>query len=689
MLSFSSADLVDPARAFSLEWLETNGLGGFASSSAAGANTRRYHGLLTAALKPPVDRFVTLSKIEEKLINRKGVYELSTNCYPGAIHPLGYNLIKSFSLDPFPRWIFLAGGTRVEKTVLLQYDSNTVWIAYRLVAASGALVRKTASVVRMEARPLFAFRNYHHLSSRNDFCDQTVREIAPGVYEMQPYAGLPKISISLSSGEFSAAPDWYLDFEYPVDRERGLDFREDLFNPGVFISPEGCKEWVFRFSIGEEREPPPREELAAEYKAKKEMEIARRRALLKGFEKSGNPTKRLVQAADTFIVKRGDAGRTVIAGYPWFTDWGRDTMISLPGLALATGRTDVAKEILLTFARHVHRGLIPNRFPDGAEFPAYNTVDAALWFVIAADETFRETRDIDFLKGIYPALAAVIEGYQRGTLNRIYMDGDCLISAGGPGDQLTWMDAKVGDWVVTPRDGKPVEINALWYNALCAMARAADVLDAPASGYADLAGIVRREFEEKFWNPERGCLYDVIRPSGPDPAIRPNQVFALSLRDDLLSPEKAESILTVIERNLLTPYGLRTLAPSDPAYKGAYTGGVLERDGAYHQGTVWPWPLGHFIFAVWKARGKNAATLKYARDLISGLDAHLSEAGLNAISEIFDGDSPHKPRGCFAQAWSVAELLRVRVEIEKCEKSAKPRRTSVKLKTEKAPRIRR
>jgi len=650
----------DPEQAMSREWLETNGIGGFASSTIIGANTRRYHGLLVAALQPPSGRVVALSKLEESVTTPDGLIELSTNRYPGALHPKGYEALDSFNLDPLPRWVFRAGKYFIEKTLLLEYEKNTVWIRYRFLNSKKKPV-KCPKGFHLSARPLFAFRDYHHLGRKNDCFYLPVGESGAGLY-LKPYDCLAGMSANFCCGSFEAAPDWYYNFQYDVERERGLDFEEDLYSSGVLKAGEEFGEWVLRFSFESDSINP--EEMAGEFEMLVGTELKRREGLLAGFEKADEPTRRLAVSADSFVVKRGISGKTVIAGYHWFTDWGRDTMISLPGLTLAAGRYEIARNILTTFARHIRYGLVPNRFPDDGETPSYNSVDAALWYALAVDDYIKASGDADILKEVWGPLISIVGAFRQGTLNDIFMDEDGLISAGFPGSQLTWMDAKVGDWVVTPRHGKAVEINAMWYNSLLAMAGFAARLGEDPAKYAQLAALVRCEFESQFWNEERGCLYDVIGPGWADGKVRPNQVFALSLPGELLSFQKRESILKVIEEQLLTPYGLRSLSPREPGYCGVYEGGPRSRDGAYHQGTVWAWLMGPYISAVWNVRGKAAETKRYAAGLLEKLEAHLFEAGLNTVSEIFDGDAPHRPRGCISQAWSVSELLRIKKEIQ-------------------------
>jgi predicted glycogen debranching enzyme len=400
---------------------------------------------------------------------------------------------------------------------------------------------------------------------------------------------------------------------------------------------------------------------AAEYQ---QAEITRRRNAMAPCPLEDSFVQTLAAAADQYIVSRGDQ-KTVIAGYHWFGDWGRDTMIALPGLTLPTGKYDVAQSILRTFAKHVDQGLLPNRFPDAGETPEYNTVDATLWFFEAARAYVHYAGDLEFVREeLYPVFADIIAWHVRGTRYGIKVYPSGLLSSGEPGVQLTWMDAKVGDWVVTPRRGKPVEIQALWYNALCIMEDFARQFgdDEGQKRYCNMATVASWSFNRLFWNEKDGCLYDVVNGGTPDSSTRPNQIFAVSLPHSMLSMERARAVVHKVQEQLLTPVGLRSLAASDPQYRGRYTGGPTERDGAYHQGTVWPWLLGAFITAYVKVNGGDTKARRQAGEWLAPLQEHLSQAGLGHISEIFEGDPPHRPCGCIAQAWSVAEVLRAYVE---------------------------
>ena len=663
MIEFKHEICGDLNQANQHEWLETNGLGGFASSTITGLNTRRYHGLLVAATKPPVGRLVLLSKLEETLVIDDERFDLSVNQYSGAIHPNGQQYLKSFRLDPFPIFAYEVAGVEIEKSVLMLHGENSTMIQYKAKQTG----RKNVS---LEVRPLVACRDYHSTTHENSAINVQLKT-EPEVVSIQPYPALPELFFSHNACEVTSTGHWYRNFEYQEEQARGLDFKEDLFNPLLFKFALKSRARAVIIASTQAHD-------IAGVAALQRKELKRRKVLLATAPANDELTSLLVTAADQFIVARGEQ-KTVIAGYHWFSDWGRDTMIALPGLTLATGRADVAKSILLEFAQHVDRGMLPNRFPDAGEEPEYNTVDATLWFFEAIRALAEHTNDYEFIRAnFYAALTDIIDWHVRGTRYGIRVDSDGLLSAGEPGVQLTWMDAKVSDWVVTPRHGKPVEIQALWYNALCVMKDFALQFgdEERASRYAEMAARALTSFNQQFWNEGADCLYDVVNGEQRDGAIRPNQIFALSLPYPLLWGEKAKRVLAVVERDLLTPVGLRSLAPSDPHYIARYEGGILERDGAYHQGTVWAWLMGPFLTAYVKVYGESGHTK--AQQLIAGFNDRMREAGLGQIAEIYDAEPPHTPRGCIAQAWSVAELLRViyeqasRVQASACAAQQKP-----------------
>ena len=607
------------------EWLETNGIGGFSSSTITGLNTRRYHALLTAATRPPVGRMVLLSKLEETLVVDGRRIELSCNRYPGVVHPRGYRYLKEFRQNPFPIFLYEVDGIEIEKSVFMVHGENTTVVEYR---ASHPCV--------LELAPLIAFRDYHATTHENGALNPDF-ETTPGMVTCRPYPGLPALRLAYTSGEVRRTGYWYHNFEYDAERERGLDYREDLFNPLLLrldLSPSAPAAVIASTEMHS----------ADEAGRLRSAEIVRRAAAPPG---------------DQFVVRRGN-GSTIIAGYHWFSDWGRDTMISLPGLTLVTGRYEEAKSILLAFAETVDQGMLPNRFPDSGEPPEYNTVDATLWFFEAVRALAARTGDCEFVRvRLYPVLSDIVAWHERGTRYGIRLDADGLLHAGEAGTQLTWMDARVGGKAVTPRIGKPVEIQALWYNALRTMEDFARRFgdDMARTHYGELAAQAQAAFTRTFWNDAAGCLFDVVDGESRDGSIRPNQVFAVSLFHSMLPPEKAKLVVEVVERQLLTPYGLRTLSPSDPRYRGRFDGGPESRDGAYHQGTVWPWLIGPYVSAYLRVNGRAAV------GCLEELRRFAADEGLGQIPEVFDGDRPHRPGGCIAQAWSVAELLRVMDEI--------------------------
>jgi predicted glycogen debranching enzyme len=573
--------------------------------------------------------------------------------YPGLIHPQGFHYLKQFRLDPFPVFTYEVEDIEMEKSVFMIHGENSAVIHYEVRKNTRPEVPKN---LRLEIRPLIAFRDYHGTTHENDAINSAVQERS-GLATVTPYQRLPSLHLAHNAIELRKTGDWYRNFEYDAERERGLDFSEDLFNPFVLSFDLRLRRQASIIASTEQRDVTH----AVEYRR---AEITRRRKALVASPIEDSFAHSLAAASDQYLVSRGDE-KTVIAGYHWFGDWGRDTMIALPGLTLLTGRYDVARSILRTFAKHVDQGMLPNRFPDAGETPEYNTVDAALWFFEAARAYLAYTSDLEFVRDeLYPVFADIISWHARGTRYGIKADSSGLLASGELGVQLTWMDAKVGDWVVTPRRGKPVEIQALWYNALCIMEDLASRFgdEAARKRYRHLAAVAQWSFNRLFWNEKLGCLYDVVNGGPPDPSIRPNQIFAVSLPHSMLPRDRSRSVVEKVEEHLLTPFGLRTLAPSDPQYRGHYTGGPKERDGAYHQGTVWSWLLGPFITAYIKVNGGSEEARRRAQAWLSPLESHLAEAGLGHVSEIFEGDTPHRPCGCIAQAWSVAEILRVYFE---------------------------
>lgn len=629
------------------EWLETNGLGGWAGSTISGAHSRRYHGLLVAATRPPVGRMVMLSKLDETIEIEGQRLEMTTNVYSGVVHPNGYRYLQNFTKDFFPVFTYEAAGVRLQKTIAAVNGENTTLILYEVSEASPAFT--------LELRPFMAGRDYHSLSHANE---QITKNFAfeKDVFAARPYERLPELYLLIPDATFKAQPDWFYNFEYLVEKARGQDFQEDLFTPGVFKCrlKAGDKLGV----IASTRNPTGRDAFAL-FAEEKE----RRKKLISEMPVVDDTTQALGLAADQFIVQRDNDLKTIIAGYHWFTDWGRDTMIALPGLTLATGRFEDAKKIIHTFARSVSQGLLPNRFPDEGVEPDYNTVDATLWFFVSIYKYLKYTGDKEFLKiELLPVLEDIIAWHDRGTRYNIHVDEDGLLYSGEPGVQLTWMDAKIGDWVVTPRIGKAVEINALWCNALAILSSLYNLVGQKASAKRSAQRTVRTRdrFREVFWYEEGGYLYDVVDGERRDTSIRPNQIFALSLPYPLLEEQQASKVLETVTDKLYTPFGLRSLAPEDPHYRSVYSGNSSERDSAYHQGTVWGWLLGPWLTAMVRVKGQDGKST--AQRYFKEIKPHLKDAGIGSISEIFDAEAPHAPRGCIAQAWSVAEILRAYIE---------------------------
>jgi predicted glycogen debranching enzyme len=658
MIDFTGNECADLDRALGREWLETNGIGGFASSTIVGINTRRYHGLLIAATRPPVGRLVMLSKLEEVLTIAGQSYELAANQYPGVVHPNGHTRLKRFRLDPFPIFTYDLGAFELDKAIFMLHGSNTTVVRYRLRSTDTERTVDQGGPPEtgvLEVRPLFAYRDYHALGRENGNV-RSAFETAEGLVSIAPYEGLPALHLAHTARSFEGEAYWYRNFEYMVEQERGFEFHEDLFSP-----------FALRFDLDERADAvviasTDRHDVgrAAEFEA---AEIARRASLVVGLP-SIDIVQDLARAADQYVVSR-DQCKSVIAGYHWFGDWGRDTMIALPGLTLVTGRYDVARSILREFAAYADRGMLPNRFPDAGETPEYNNVDSTLWFFEAVRAYLAYTSDYSFVETyLYDTLADIVSWHVTGTRYGIRVDQDGLLAAGEEGVQLTWMDAKVGDWVVTPRRGKAVEIQALWYNALRVMEDLADRFGdkAGSARAARMADQARESFEHLFWNEGAGCLYDAIDGGERDGSLRPNQILAVSLTHSMLSPERAKQVVEVVERELLTPVGLRSLARDDARYCPRYEGDGPTRDASYHQGTVWAWLFGPFVTAFMRVNeGSDEARVRAAA-WIAGFREHLTEAGLGHISEIFDADAPHTPRGCAAQAWSVAEVLRCAAE---------------------------
>ncbi len=648
LVSFGREICGDLSAALRREWLVTNGLGGYASGTVAGVNTRRYHGVLVAALSPPVGRTVLVGGLVEWVSHDGRRYPLSAHEYGDhTIDPHGYRHLQEFALEGMlPVWTYALDDALLEKRVWMAYGANTTYVRYRLV--------RGGHPVTVEITPLVTHWDFHALRSGQGWQPRVVPE-GSGL-TIRAFDSAVPVRLIADGGRFAPDGAWWWNFLHREETARGLDDREDFHAPGSFLLP---------------LQPGGSVTLVATTEGSPDLEGTRalatvrdrQRALLRraDAERAHPAVQQLILAADQFIVRRGagaSGGLTVIAGYHWFNDWGRDTMIALPGLTLSTGRPEDAAAILRAFARFVADGLIPNNFPDQAGVtPGYHTADASLWYVLAVRAYHEATRDERLVGDLLPVLRGIIDGHVRGTRYGIGMDpADGLLRAGAPGWQVTWMDAKVGDRVVTPRIGKPVEINALWYNALRTIANLLAARKDAARPYQALAERVQASFRARFVRQGGGALVDVVDgPDGDDPTFRPNQIFALSLPFPLLEGDEAAVVVDAVGRALLTTYGLRSLSPSAPGYHGEYAGDVWGRDSAYHQGPAWAWLIGAYAEAHARVHGDPRQALQ----LLCPFEHHLRDAGLGTVSEIFDGDPPHLPRGCIAQAWSVAEVLRV------------------------------
>ena len=651
MLTWGRAVTGDLRAAERREWLCVNGIGGFASGTIAGTPTRRYHALLVAALKPPLGRTVMAAGVHETVEYAGAEWPLfAARWVSGIVDPHGYRLIERFRLDgTTPVWTYACADALVEKCVWMEHGANTTHVRWRVLRAREPLTLRVKTLVN--------YRDYHATTRAGDW-RMDVARVADGL-RVIAFDGARPLLLLAPGADADAAHTWFRDFDLPRERERGLDHVDDELHAGTFratLAPGAA----LTLTLSAEAAPAPDGDAAWQRRIEHESDVlARWTRAQPNADTAPEWIRRLVLAADQFLVRRplpdDPDGATVIAGYHWFGDWGRDTMIALPGLTLATGRTDVARKILMTFARFVDRGLLPNRFPDDGQAPEYNTVDATLWYFQAIRAYHAATGDDGLLKDLYPTLESILAWHRQGTRYGIRQDpADGLLAAGEPGVQLTWMDAKVGDRVVTPRTGKPVEINALWYNALVAMTDFARRLRRPASDLDADATRVAAGFE-RFWNARDGWCYDVLDGAdGHDATLRPNQIFAVSLPATPLSPERRRAVVDACARHLVTSYGLRSLAPFDPRFVARYGGDQGARDGAYHQGAVWGWLLGPFALAHFAAYG-DADT---ARSFLTPMADHLTDHGLGSIAEIFDGEPPFAPNGCIAQAWSVAETLR-------------------------------
>jgi len=648
------------------EWLVTNGLGGYASSTVLGINTRKYHGLLVAALHPPGNRTVCLAKLDEEACVGNNVYPLGANEFHGVIFPQGYQFLKEFSVAPFPRYVYSVQDVEVTKTIFMPTGKNAAAAVYKIMNGN-------ESDIKFRIYPLLNCRHFHLVIDRTrnplDFSQQQNSR------EVEVTFNSPKATIAArtTEGEFIGKPNWIERLYYREEDRRGESSTDDCYQPGYFeipISPKQKKEFAIITAANESNQE-SKEILEAigtamhDVERLLERELEQRSDSLFKFYSShkkapiSDRLSWILLAADAFTVKGTGDRKSIIAGYFWFETWGRDTFISLPGLMLATGRFEDARNILLDFICHCRQGLIPNCVEDKCGELSYNTVDATLWYINAVLQYLKYTGNFNFVqKQLWQSLKTIVHSHEEGAAFGIRLDSDGLL-AHGP--QLTWMDAEVDGAAVTPRAGKAVEIQALWYNTLRTMQLLANRFEEKSlsENYAEIAAKARASFNLKFWNAEKSCLFDVVGASA-DASLRPNQIIAAALDFTMLDKAKSEQVVDAVQRELLTPCGLRTLARTEPGYRGIYVGGRWSRDQAYHNGTIWAWLLGPYVTAFRKAKSNNEYELKNC--LIPLFTQQITQAGLGTVSEVFDGDPPHTPRGCIAQAWSVAEPLRAYVE---------------------------
>ncbi len=667
----------------SREWLVTNGIGGYASGTIANLLTRRYHGLLVAALKPPLGRTLMLAKLDETAVYADRAYPLYTNRWADStIEPHGYKYVESFHLEgTTPVWRFALADAILEKRIWMQQGANTTYIQYRLHRAS--------KPIALAVKALVNYRDYHHQTRAGDW-PMSLETLDRGVCvtAFEKAAPLYLLTDAEPESKFRVATplyNWHYGFDLAAERRRGLDCCEDHLHAATFhfaIEPGQSLTLI----ASTDKNPQLNGDAALEARRTYDQEVLEKWSKA---DESPDWINHLVLAADQFIVSRPlpeePEGKTIIAGYPWFSDWGRDTMIALPGLTICTGRSEIARSILRTFARYVDRGMLPNRFPDAGGAPEYNTADATLWYFEAIRAYIDATGDDQLLSELWPTLCEIVDWHVQGTRYNIRVDrDDGLVYAGEAGVQLTWMDAKIGDWVVTPRIGKPIELSALWYNAIQAMVSFARKLGKSHYEYQQLADRTAAGFT-RFWNDSSGYCYDVLDgPDGHDCSLRPNQIFAVSLPLDLspkslsadelrvnethrytplLTPDRRRGVVDACDQQLLTSVGLRSLSPEDAEYLGKYGGDQLQRDRAYHQGTVWGWLIGPFVLAhldVYKDPVQ-------AREFLQPMAHNILAGGVGSLGEIFEGDAPHSPRGCIAQAWTVAQVLRAWLAIHRTD----------------------
>ena len=668
---FSQEELSRFDEALGKEWLITNGLGGYSSSTILGVNTRKYHGLLVAALHPPCDRTVCLSKLDEDIWVGEDFYQLGANEFSDAIYPQGHRLLQEFTVAPFPTYTYALGGTDAQKTVFMPKNKNAVAVIYKIS-------NKNNYEADVRIYPLLTCRHFHNTVDQHSRPLNFSQKSSDGELEAAFQSPEATFLCRITNGIFTEKINWVQQLFYRAEAARGEASTDDCFQPGYFevqVPAKEEKEFAVTFAVNHDSQT-AREVLDSvgrtidQVKASFNQELVQQNNLLQGFYglhieiPITDWLNWVLLAANSFLVNNAAGRKAIIAGYHWFEPWGRDTFVSLPGLLLVTDRFNSAKEVLQNFMEYSKKGLIPNYMSDSSGEPAYNTVDGTLWYVNAVRQYLKYTGDYNFVRErLWEKLQNIISHHEHGTLFGIRLDKDGLLMHG---PRLTWMDAEVNGKPVTPREGKAVEIQALWYNTLCTMQQLANRFGETEleQKYMAMADKTSQSFNEKFWSPEAGYLFDVLNPSGADASLRPNQILAISLDYPILDRARWQQVIDAINGQLATPYGLRTLSPSDPKYIGKYLGDRASRDLAYHNGTIWPWLLGPFVSAYLKNEGYDERSREHVMQklILPFFTAGIKLAGLGTIGEICDSDDPNLPRGCIGQAWSVAEPLRAFVE---------------------------
>ena len=671
-ITFLQNDLLQFEEAIQNEWLVTNGLGGYASSTVLGLNTRKYHALLVAALRPPGERTVVLSKLDEDVKVGEKTYQLGANDFRHDIYPKGYKLLQSFSVSPFPKYTFSADNVEVKKTIFLPFEKNATVAFYEIS-------NRSSEDATIQIYPLLSYRHFHYSINRRQnpvWLNQSQTEATVEIVFNNPAA---TVIVKAIGGRFASKPTWVEDLFYREEEKRGEASMDEGYQPGYFdfqVPKNSEAKFAITAAVSDTREEAAKTldsfgSNAGDIGNLLGEELNRRISSLSEFSNINRLTGEidglnwLLQSANDFVVKGTENKRFVIAGYQWFGSWGRDSFVSLPGLMLANPRFEDARDVILDYTNYCKLGLIPNLIDDKTGEPLYNTVDGTLWYINSILQFLKYTGGFEFVKKfLWPTLVDIVHNHKQGTMNNIRVDADGLL-AHGP--QLTWMDTIVDDAPFTPRSGKAVEVQALWYNALRTMKLLAEKFGEPhiAEEYSNMAINAKNSFNGKFWDNERNCLFDVITDSGaPDSSIRPNQIIAGALDFSIIDSDRANRVVDFVQAELLTPVGLRTLSPKDPRYKGRYEGDRPSRDRAYHSGTIWAWLTGPLTTAYLKAKGYQESNIQYAlNNFITPLfTSEIRRGGLGTLNEINDGDWPYTPRGCIAQAWSVAEPLRAYVE---------------------------